>query len=44
MEAQVTFARLRERFASIELLDPDPPRAYSFLRGVRSLRARVHPY
>jgi cytochrome P450 len=44
MEAQVTFARLRDRFASIELLDPQPPRAYSFLRGVRSLRVRLHPY
>jgi cytochrome P450 len=43
MEAQVTFARLRERFATIDLLDPDPPRAYSFLRGLRSLPVRVHP-
>jgi cytochrome P450 len=43
MEAQVTFARLRERFTSLELLDPEPPRAYSFLRGLRSLPVRVHP-
>jgi cytochrome P450 len=41
--AQVTFARLRERFTSLELLDPEPPRAYSFLRGLRSLPVRVHP-
>ncbi|MGH9040687.1 MAG: cytochrome P450 [Acidimicrobiia bacterium] len=43
MEAQITFARLRERFADLELLDDDPPRAYSFLRGIRSLPVRVHP-
>jgi cytochrome P450 len=43
MEAQVTFARLRERFARLQLLDDDPPRAYSFLRGLRSLPVRVHP-
>jgi cytochrome P450 len=43
MEAQVTFAGLRRRFASIDLLDPEPPRAYSFLRGLRSLPVRVHP-
>jgi len=41
MEAHVPFARLRERFAAVELVDDDPPRAYSFLRGVRSLRVRV---
>lgn len=43
MESEITFARLRERFAGIDLLDDDPPRAYSFLRGVRSLSVRVHP-
>jgi cytochrome P450 len=43
MEAQVTFARLRERFAGLDLLDDDPPRAYSFLRGLRSLPVRVNP-
>ena len=43
MEAQVTFARLRERFARLELIDDDPPRAFSFLRGLRSLPVRVHP-
>jgi cytochrome P450 len=43
LEAQVTFARMRERFAGLDLLDDDPPRAYSFLRGVRSLPVRVHP-
>ncbi len=42
MEAQVTFARLRQRFADVELLDDEPPRAYSFLRGLRSLPVRVH--
>lgn len=43
LEAQITFARLRERFAGLELLDDDPPRAYSFLRGLRSLPIRVYP-
>jgi cytochrome P450 len=43
MEAHVTFARMRERFAALDLLDDDPPRAYSFLRGLRSLTVRVHP-
>lgn len=43
LEAQVTFARLRERFEAMDLLDQDPARAYSFLRGLRSLSVRVHP-
>jgi cytochrome P450 len=43
LEAQMTFARLRERFAGIDLLDPDPPRVVSFLRGLRTLQVRVHP-
>lgn len=43
LEAQVTFARMRERFAGLDLLDDDPPRAYSFLRGLRSLPVRVRP-
>jgi cytochrome P450 len=43
MEAHVTFARMRERFAGLDLLDDDPPRAYSFLRGLRSLPVLVHP-
>jgi cytochrome P450 len=43
LEAQMVFARLRERFTGLELLDPDPPRVVSFLRGLRSLQVRVHP-
>ncbi|HEY3238147.1 MAG TPA: cytochrome P450 [Acidimicrobiia bacterium] len=43
LEAQMVFARLRERFAGMELLDPDPPRVVSFLRGLRSLQVRVQP-
>ncbi|MGH8974207.1 MAG: cytochrome P450 [Acidimicrobiia bacterium] len=43
MEAQVTFARMRERFAGLELLEDEPSRTYSFLRGVRSLPVRVQP-
>jgi hypothetical protein len=43
MEAQVTFTRLRERFAGLELLDDEPPRAYSFLRGLTKLPVRVQP-
>jgi cytochrome P450 len=43
LEAQMVFARLRERFSGLELLDPDPPRVVSFLRGLRSLQVRVVP-
>jgi cytochrome P450 len=43
LEAQMVFAGLRERFAGLELLDPDPPRVVSFLRGLRSLQVRVLP-
>ncbi len=41
LEAQVVFARLRERFAGLELLVDEPPRATGFLRGVRSLPVRA---
>ncbi len=43
LEAQIVFARLRERFARLELLDDDPPRVVSFLRGLRSMQVRVTP-
>ncbi|MGH2731501.1 MAG: cytochrome P450 [Actinomycetota bacterium] len=43
VEAQVVFGKLRERFATIELLDPDPPLASGPLRGLRSLRVRIRP-
>ena len=42
MEGQVAFARLRERFSRIELLE-EPQRVYSFLRGLRSMQVRVTP-
>jgi cytochrome P450 len=40
-EGQIVFGRLRERFAGIELLDPEPQVVGGFLRGLRSLRVRV---
>ncbi|MGH8989971.1 MAG: cytochrome P450 [Acidimicrobiia bacterium] len=43
LETQMVFARMRERFAGVDLLEPDPPRMGSFLRGLRSLQVRVHP-
>jgi cytochrome P450 len=41
LEAQVVFARMRERFAGVDLLEADPPMSASFLRGVRRLPVRV---
>jgi cytochrome P450 len=41
LEAQVVFARLRERFAGLEPLVAEPPRATGFLRGLQSLPVRV---
>jgi cytochrome P450 len=41
LEAQMVFARLRERFAGLELLVAEPPRASGFLRGLQSLPVRV---
>jgi cytochrome P450 len=43
LEGQVVFGRLRERFASIELLDGDPARTSGLLRGLRSLPVQMHP-
>lgn len=43
MEAQVAFAGLRDRFSAIDLLDEEPPRTKSILRGLRSLPVRVKP-
>jgi cytochrome P450 len=37
LEGQVVFARLRERFARLELLDPEPPLDRGFFRGRTSL-------
>jgi cytochrome P450 len=44
LEARVTFERLRERFATVELVGDEPPRVFSFLRGLRSLPVRLTPY
>jgi cytochrome P450 len=41
LEAQVVFARLRERFTDLEPLVEEPPRATGFLRGLQSLPVRV---
>jgi cytochrome P450 len=41
LEAQVVFARLRERFTDLEPLVAEPPRATGFLRGLQSLPVRV---
>jgi cytochrome P450 len=41
LELQMTFAGLRERFSSLEVLDTDPPRVVGFLRGVKELPVRV---
>lgn len=41
LEAQVVFSRLRERFADLEPLVAEPPRATGFLRGLQSLPVRV---
>ncbi|MEA2615405.1 MAG: hypothetical protein QOE72_1188 [Chloroflexota bacterium] len=41
LEAQVVFARLRERFTDLEPLAAEPPRATGFLRGLQSLPVRV---
>lgn len=41
LEAQVVFARLRERFTNLEPLLEEPPRATGFLRGLQSLPVRV---
>jgi cytochrome P450 len=41
LEAQVVFARLRERFTDLEPLVDEPPRARGFLRGLQSLPVRV---
>jgi cytochrome P450 len=43
LEGQVVFGRLRERFASVELLDDNPARTSGFLRGLRSLPVRLQP-
>jgi cytochrome P450 len=42
-EGQVVFGRLRERFAHLELLDPEPPLAAGFLRGRQSLVIAMQP-
>ncbi len=41
LEAQVVFARLRERFAGLEPLIDKPPQATGFLRGLQSLPVGV---
>jgi cytochrome P450 len=41
LEAQVVFARMRERFTHLEPLVDEPPRARGFLRGLQSLPVRV---
>ena len=42
-EGQIVFGLLRERFSTLELLDPDPPLDPGFLRGRRSLMVRFTP-
>jgi len=39
---QVVFARLRERFARLDLLDPEPPLDRGLLRGGTSLMVAAH--
>jgi cytochrome P450 len=41
LEAQVVFARMRERFTHLEPLVDEPPRARGFLRGLQSLPVRI---
>jgi cytochrome P450 len=42
-EGQIVFGRLRERYAHLELVDPNPPLAQSFLRGRQSLVVSMQP-
>ncbi|HEY8200227.1 MAG TPA: cytochrome P450, partial [Actinomycetota bacterium] len=42
-EGQIVFGLLRERFSSLELMDPNPPLSSSFLRGRKSLQVRFTP-
>jgi cytochrome P450 len=42
-QGQIVFGMLRERFSSLDLLDPAPQLASSLLRGLRSLRIRCTP-
>ena len=43
LEAQVTFAQLRERFAPIEVLDLDPDRIAGIVRRPKTLPVRIKP-
>jgi cytochrome P450 len=43
LEAQVVFARMRERLATVELLEANPPPMPGFLRGLQRLPVRVTP-
>jgi cytochrome P450 len=41
-EGQVVFARLRERFAGLDLCDPEPPLERGFFRGRTSVMVAAH--
>jgi hypothetical protein len=43
LELQLTFAGLRERFSSLEVLETEPARIAGFLRGVKELPVWVTP-
>jgi cytochrome P450 len=43
LEAQVTFAQMRERFAPVEVLDLDPDRIAGIVRRPKTLPVRIKP-